>query len=402
MWFPSLLSLFLLAAGQASAQAGFSQSSFGLQLILSIPEEAAKSQSGDIFFNVTAPASGWSAVGMGASMDGSLVFIIWPSGNDVVVSSRIAHGHTLPTYYEDAGVKVLDGSKVEGGVMTAVFSCSNCWSWSSGEIGITNSRRPWIYSQNTQTSVTSSSVRASFVQHTDMGTTTVDMTKAVLASSATSGSNSSPSGGSSGGGFTSGGMPAITTDQNIDSGLTKFDKILIAHGTLMSVSFLFLFPFGVSIIRFLSSVVPSAVWTHAGFQIMTWFIVVIGFGMGYWMANLTFTHWVDKHQIFGAVIVWLFTLQILFGLWHHAYFKQHKRRGLPSYMHLFFGRSLMLCGVINGGFGLDLAAAPRPWIIAYAVIAAVVYISLIFGVTLKEIQRFARGRRTKGSEASSS
>ncbi len=49
-------------------------------------------------------------------------------------------------------------------------------------------------------------------------------------------------------------------------------------------------------------------------------------------------------------------------------------RGLISYVHIWWGRFLMVLGVVNGGLGLQLAQESSGPVIAYAVIAGVVFV----------------------------
>jgi hypothetical protein len=50
-----------------------------------------------------------------------------------------------------------------------------------------------------------------------------------------------------------------------------------------------------------------------------------------------------------------------------------QRRGVISYVHIWWGRILMALGVINGGLGLKLAREDSGPMIAYGVIAGVAY-----------------------------
>lgn len=49
-----------------------------------------------------------------------------------------------------------------------------------------------------------------------------------------------------------------------------------------------------------------------------------------------------------------------------------------SYVHLWWGRGLILLGVVNGGVGLQLSRARNGYIVAYSVIAAFMYV--VYGV----------------------
>lgn len=48
-----------------------------------------------------------------------------------------------------------------------------------------------------------------------------------------------------------------------------------------------------------------------------------------------------------------------------------------SYIHLWWGRGLILLGVINGGIGLQFTNAPNRYIIAYSVVTVLMY--LLYG-----------------------
>ena len=76
----------------------------------------------------------------------------------------------------------------------------------------------------------------------------------------------------------------------------------------------------------------------------------------------------------GTIVVALIGLQPILGWLHHMYFRKHQQRGVISHFHVWFGRALMIIGIVNGGLGIKLAGSPRGFLIAYAVLAG------IFGV----------------------
>lgn len=65
-------------------------------------------------------------------------------------------------------------------------------------------------------------------------------------------------------------------------------------------------------------------------------------------------------------------IQPVLGAIHHLRFKRQRRRGVFSYLHVWYGRSLMLVSIINGGLGLRLAGAKGSFRTAYIVLAVVV------------------------------
>lgn len=81
----------------------------------------------------------------------------------------------------------------------------------------------------------------------------------------------------------------------------------------------------------------------------------------------------------------LLGIQPVFGWLHHARFRKVGKRGVFSHIHIWYGRVLIIVGIIIGGLGLQLAGHNSgAWLIAYCVVAAVVaqfYIaSIIVGV----------------------
>ncbi len=71
----------------------------------------------------------------------------------------------------------------------------------------------------------------------------------------------------------------------------------------------------------------------------------------------------------------LLAIQPALGILHHQHYLKTQSRGLISYVHIWWGRILMVLGVVNGGLGLQLAQESNGPIIAYSVVAAVVFLA---------------------------
>lgn len=69
--------------------------------------------------------------------------------------------------------------------------------------------------------------------------------------------------------------------------------------------------------------------------------------------------------------------QPFLGVLHHRHFVRNEGRGLVSHFHIWWGRLLMVMGIINGGLGLQLALAPRSVIIGYSVASAVLFLAYV-------------------------
>jgi hypothetical protein len=81
----------------------------------------------------------------------------------------------------------------------------------------------------------------------------------------------------------------------------------------------------------------------------------------------------DVHTTLGTGVVVLMTLQPLLGLIHHLRFRKVQKRTIWTWIHMWYGRTLIILGIINGGLGLRLANITTPvgGKIAYGVVAGI-------------------------------
>lgn len=110
------------------------------------------------------------------------------------------------------------------------------------------------------------------------------------------------------------------------------------------------------------------------------------------------------HTLFGTVVIALFALQPVLGFVHHSYYKKHATRGVVSYAHIWYGRILMVLGIVNGGVGLQLAGAEDSFVIAYSVVAAVIFVAyaVVKLLAMLRTQRMGREGPNMRREKSSS
>ena len=88
-------------------------------------------------------------------------------------------------------------------------------------------------------------------------------------------------------------------------------------------------------------------------------------------------------------------LQPALGLIHHFVFRQHKLRPVSSFVHVWYGRALIILGIINGGLGLKLADGSQAFLVAYIVIAAVFGGLYLASVPFTEYRKAKAARREK-------
>ncbi len=79
--------------------------------------------------------------------------------------------------------------------------------------------------------------------------------------------------------------------------------------------------------------------------------------------------------------------QPVLGRLHHNGYKATGGRTAFSHLHMWVGRLLITLGVINGGLGFLLAGNTSSGPIAYAVVAAVFYLTYVVSAFVSERRR---------------
>ena len=67
----------------------------------------------------------------------------------------------------------------------------------------------------------------------------------------------------------------------------------------------------------------------------------------------------------------LFCIQPILGVVHHLQYRRLRRRGAFGHVHIWYGRSIMILGIVNGGLGLQLTGGSTVYIVIYSVLASV-------------------------------
>jgi hypothetical protein len=248
-----------------------------------IPSVSASTNTGNIYFQLSAPTTlQWVALGTGTGMAGSNLFIMYQDGaGNVTISPRKGTFHTEPkldTSSTAAELELLEGSGVEGGVMTANVRCGNCESWDGGKMGLQSTGSNWIAAWRKGGSMGTTSRAAGLTQHDDTATFELDLTKAVVQTDG----NPFVDGSESGTGDDKGGSSGQDGDgDDGDGGVTVVNAnrpsatILAAHGVIMSLVFAVLYPLGALLMPILGTW-----WAHGAFQAVSWTLMWAAFGLG--------------------------------------------------------------------------------------------------------------------------
>ncbi|KAI0842533.1 putative iron reductase domain protein [Hypoxylon sp. FL0890] len=310
-----------------------------LAFALNVPSDSTT----DLYFSLMMPTgTSWAAIGFGSNhMAGALMLIMYPSksNNNVTMSPRLATGHREPVYAPEIKVEALAGTGLANGTYTFNGRCSNCRSWSTGNIDIVSKSQNMLYATGEPTGyLKSDAFDVPLKFHYNYGTFTMDMVHAT-----------GP-----------GGVPTI--DQSEDSTLVgtvqgldeegRKDMKAIAHAVFMVLVFVGFFPFGSFVLR-----LGGFVRWHAVNQGFAFILAIIGSSLGFAISN-TYNRskmFNTAHQIIGLLVFLFLFAQFTLGFLHHRKFKQTKETTKLAPIHKWMGRLLLILGVINGFLGFQLA-----------------------------------------------
>ncbi|KAK0618260.1 hypothetical protein B0T17DRAFT_592096 [Bombardia bombarda] len=354
---------------------------------VAVPSSSASSGSGNIYFQISAPTTyAWVALGTGSRMSNANIFLMYQDGSgNLTLSPRKGTNYQAPvedTSSTAAQLTLLAGSGVSGNTMTANIKCSNCETWSAGTLDLTSTSSNWVSAWRSGSSLATTDTNAVISQHDDTQQFGLDLTQLTTTSdsnpflqdSTTDGGNSSSGSGSdsgsgSGSGSTNNGSPFVTGA----SGPNR--TILVAHGVIMAIVMAILYPLGSLLLPLLGKW-----WFHAGWQAVTFCLI----------RQKLFT---QAHTTFGTVVVCLMVVQPALGYLHHRQYLATHGRGVVSHIHIWWGRILMTLGVVNGGLGLQLSNERTGLVIAYSVVAGVIFLAYFIVKVWAAIGGRQRGRQ---------
>ncbi|KAG6001457.1 hypothetical protein E4U21_004313 [Claviceps maximensis] len=359
-----------------------------------VPDEAAPgSGSGSIYFQLRAPTSySWISIGIGTQMAGSDMFVVYDNGNgNVTLSTRAGLRHAMPEYRAQKGAALLAGSGIVDGHMVANVRCG-------GDCARMSRRGPtnWISAWKSGSSLASTSEAARIGYHDGHDGFSVDLSRAVISSDENPFLNDSgmiDNGDANGpGNATAPGTPAgggvVKKPDQSDS-----SRIIHAHGLIMSLVFVLGFPVGSVLMPWLGK------WfVHASWQMMFFVLMWTGFALGYVFSSRFDMFFVHTHTRLGTVLCILMSFQPVLGWLHHKHFVTHRQRGPISHTHIWYGRALIILGMVNGGLGLQAAPNAGGLFVAYCVVASVISALYVASTVLVSLKRRA-GRAGRGTES---
>lgn len=255
-----LLTLLADVAEVWSAAASFCPGGAQVCFRWGVPDAAAKSGSGNLYFQLRAPTNySWIGLGTGSQMEGSDMFVMYASGNNnVTLSTRSGTGHVMPEHVARNDVQLIEGSGIHDGHMVANIQCSGC-----GNLTLS---RPsgWIAAWAQGEPLNSASPTERIFQHDGFDSFSVDLAQATI------GADQNP--------FMDPAAAPSTGNGSAVSGVRTRPRHIrgIVHGILMAVVFLIGFPLGSSVMPLVGSWI-----LHASWQMLAFLAMWAGFGIGY-------------------------------------------------------------------------------------------------------------------------
>ncbi|CAI6092710.1 unnamed protein product [Clonostachys chloroleuca] len=339
-----------------------------IRLHWGFPNSTIKARTGNIYFKIDAPSTyAWVGIGVGKSMLDAMMFVVYKGTNDsVTVSMRTGEHHTPPVYTPTTKVQVLDGSGVADGRMVAEVKYADfnmegkdVWmcAWDSvGPLELSDKKDAVIHKHDGNRQFTISHSAAAISSETSVFS---------------------------------------ASDNGSDNGIApyvapvNYDAIVLAHGIIMSALFLVLYPAGAIIMPLFGN------WFyHAVEQCIAYLIMWVGFGLGVTYASYAGMFGKQTHTQMGTICVVLLSFQPVLGYLHHLDYKKHNRTGLLGRIHSWHGRGLMIVGIVNGGFGLQMTGqVGSAWFIAYVTIAVIVSAGYVGAIVYSMSSRMKQRNR---------
>ncbi|TGO19161.1 hypothetical protein BTUL_0005g00070 [Botrytis tulipae] len=256
----------------------------------------SSSNSNNVYFQLTAPTSyQWVALGIGSQMSGSTIFVMYADGTgNVTLSPRKGTGQVEPKYDSSITVELLSGSGIVDGNMVANVLCTSC---SSKLSSTTSTSSNWIAAWNSGSALDTTDTSTSIKQHSGSNhkSFTFDLSQAQLESDTNPFTSTSASTTTSSGNSTD---SSSSSSSSSSSGLSPVQSYDMAHGIIMGITVVLLFPLGA-----LSMRVFGRPWLHAILQILSFSFLIVGLGLGIKLAGLKYGSFSESTTLAKRIVI---------------------------------------------------------------------------------------------------
>ncbi|KAI8600328.1 hypothetical protein EDD21DRAFT_377525 [Dissophora ornata] len=307
---------------------------------------------------------GWIGLGMGGDSNGMAnndLAICWPNstGTGAVISQRAATSNSVPSVYSPTVAFQIQ--PVKSGLLSSTmdFTCtySRPLNLSTSPIATTASSVNVIFAMAFQLSSGSSDPQtATIPKHDITGTGALTIVRKQGAS--LDGYNSSAPqypGQQVGSGTTVSGLGDLSSILDKEQ---IYDRLVQAHGIIMTATFLLILPLGAFLVRFFSHLYHVFRW-HRPLQVTGFLAALVGFGciLGAVYSKpggLSVTGG-SAHRLLGFIIVGMLVLQVCIGVFIYHTFDPNRdpnKIHVPTWIHRLWGYVVLICGLIQVRLGL--------------------------------------------------
>ncbi|KAL5379846.1 hypothetical protein DPSP01_008128 [Paraphaeosphaeria sporulosa] len=309
------------------------------QFSLSLANDSA-----DVYIYFASPAYSWVAVGFGASMENSLMLVMYANarGDNITISPRLSTGHTEPSFSPAIKIDVLNGTGIYDDLYVLRAVCHACRVWPNGFLETSSAAAPMLFAFGPGTAKQSDDRNAPLRRHVRYGTFSMDLT------AATSGDASVPEA-----------EPQLRGA--VIQGMKKDrDGKDLAHAILGCVALFVLWPINVVLAGFFRNIK-----LHVGASVAILVFLVLSYGLGIATSpqyNRSKSYH-SPHQILAFVA--LFPTLLLAVLSAKKLAALSPR--IPK-LHTPLTTLTFTLLVLSGGLGLRLSMSPNPLILAYVAV----------------------------------
>ncbi|KAL5117006.1 hypothetical protein ACEQ8H_005092 [Pleosporales sp. CAS-2024a] len=302
--------------------------------------------SDDVFIYSSSPAYAWVGFGFGQQMQGSLMFVMYPShnGHNVTLSPRIGSKNAEPTFDSNINVQVLPGTTANESMLLVQAVCHNCRHF----FNVKDTKQPVMYALGHASRLYSNSPSADLNRHVRYGHFKMDMVAATGA----------------------GGVPAKS---DVQSGVTMVGAMVrdddcanLAHAIIACLALFVIWPLNVLVAGFFQNMR-----IHMGASIVILAFLAVAYALGI-STSAQFNRSKDynsPHQICAFLALAPILLTSLLPMPNISRFHTCIPRLRTPLVSTTF-----VALVLTGGLGLSLSSQVRPVILAYTAVALLVFL----------------------------
>ncbi|KAH3949923.1 hypothetical protein HBH53_081140 [Parastagonospora nodorum] len=328
---------------------------------------------------------GYAAFGTGSTMDGSLMFVLYPGAQDKDVTLSIRTTKFISYHYppQPPPEKTPDHQTiktwVEGVYYNAQIVCYGCDTWHRNSANVTSKKQKWIFANHYEYVMQTNDIKKPMSLHTDYDVFELDMTMGHNVD----GSPVAPE-------LVDNGRKSIGA--GTDSSW-KPSQLFAIHGLLLASAFVVLMPLGVAGIR---TGRPNAFKIHWVIQLSAVAFAVSGTAWGIyltWGHPITIATSNGAHKILGLTLLVSVVLTPMLGYLHHVRYLKFGRATGVTVWHRRFGASTLASAWVNVLLGLWIAGQPVWYFLVAIGVMACSALAIYFAPTWGT--RFTKASSTK-------